>query len=89
MRPLALVGPGQRVSCEGAVPGEGCGVVFGAVGVCAVEDGGFERGVGGVLVACGGGGGGGGGIVGYGGGGGLGYYYCCCESGEECDERER
>lgn len=33
---------------------------MGAVGVCAVEDGGFEEGVGGVLGGCRGGGGGGG-----------------------------
>lgn len=68
---LAPGGPGGGVGGEGGVPGEGGGVVFGAVGVGAVEDGGLEGGVGGVL-----GGGGGGGGRGYGrggcGGGGVG-----------------
>lgn len=41
----ALGGVGRRVGCQGGVPGERGGVVVGAVGVCAVEDGGFEEGV--------------------------------------------
>ena len=48
---MAGLGPGQGEGGEGGVPGEGGGVVFGAVEVCAVEDGGLEGGVGGVLVA--------------------------------------
>lgn len=40
---------GRGVGCEGGVPGECGGVVVRAVGVCAVEDGGFEDGGGGVL----------------------------------------
>ena len=46
---LAFGGPGGGVAGEGGVPGKGAGVVFGAVGVGAVEDGGCEGGVGGVL----------------------------------------
>ncbi len=53
--PLASLGPGFCVGCEGGVPREGCGIVFGTVGVRAVKDGGAEGGVGGVLVACSGG----------------------------------
>ncbi len=45
MRPLAFVGPVERIGCEGGIPGEGCGIMFGAVGVCAIEDGGAEGGV--------------------------------------------
>lgn len=57
----ALRRVGGRVGRQGGVPGQCGGVVVGAVGVCAVEDGGFEEGVGGVLGGCRGGGGGGGG----------------------------
>lgn len=39
---LAFRGPGAGVGGEGGVPGEGGGVVLGAVGVGAVEDGRFE-----------------------------------------------
>lgn len=42
MCPLAFVGPVCGVACEGGVPGKGGGVVLRAVGVGAVEDGGFE-----------------------------------------------
>lgn len=42
MCPLAFIGPVCGVACEGGVPGEGGGVVLGAVGVGAIEDGGFE-----------------------------------------------
>lgn len=52
---MASLGPGFCVGCEGGVPREGCGIVFGTVGVRAVKDGGAEGGVGGVLVACSGG----------------------------------
>lgn len=45
MCPLASFGPVERVGCEGGIPGEGCGIVFGAVGVRAVEDGGAKGGV--------------------------------------------
>ena len=46
---VAFRGPGGGVGGEGGVPGQGGGVVVGAVGVGAVEDGGFEGAVGGVL----------------------------------------
>lgn len=69
---LALGGPGGGVGGEGGVPGEGGGVVVGAVGVGAVEDGGFEGAVRGVLRGGGVGGVGGGGCGGRGGGEGRG-----------------
>lgn len=49
MRPVAFLGVGGCVGCEGGIPSEGGGVVLGAVEVGAVEDGGLEGRVGGEL----------------------------------------
>ena len=45
MGELAFRRPRGSVGGEGGIPGEGRGIVLGAVGVCAVEDGGFKGGV--------------------------------------------